>query len=1119
MKKCFTAKKKILKVMRICAVQIIVAIVLSTMAVAHESYAQLLDKRITLELSDVSLEHALQRIEAEAQIRFFYSIDQVNPGSQISIHVNKKKLQTVLDDLFRPIGITYKVHEQESVITLKKETKREVTEPRNEDRSKGPPPTRLDPVTGVVNDAATNEPMAGVNVIIKGTTIGTTTDSEGRFSLEARDDAIIVFSFIGYATIETTVSGRSIIDIVMQEDIKSLKEVVVNAGYWLTTKEKQTGNISKLEGKDVEKQPVTNVLGALQGRIPGLDIIQQTGVPGGNYSVRIRGTNSIANGNDPLYIINGVPYTSSTLSSTATSGAILGSAGRSPLNSINPSDIESIEVLKDADATAIYGSRGANGVILITTKKGTAGATKVDFNFYAGGGRVVNKMDLLNTRQYLDMRYEAFRNDEIDFTDNNIAYAPDLVDWDTTRYTDWQEMLIGNTARFTDAQLSISGGDDNSSFNISGGYHKETSVFPGNTGDERASVHVSLENTSLRNKLKTSLSVDYSSNFTDLVNQDLTRTSLYLPPNAPPVYDEEGNLSWDKWGSTFSYLANPLALLRQRYESTTNALIGRVLLNYEILSNLHLKTSLGYSNTTVESIATNPLSSWNPAETIFGLNATVFSNNAFQNWVVEPQLVWNPKLGLNHFEFLVGGSFLDQRSEGSDIEGVGFASESLMKSLQAASATYVYSSRYSQYRYAALFGRINYSFDERYIVNLTARRDGSSRFGIGNRFANFGAVGVAWNFTNEAFLRNASPILSFGKIRASFGITGNDQLGDYQYLDSYSISSGTYQSSRGLQPSRLSNPEFSWEESKKLEVALELGFVKDRITTSVSLYRTRSSSQLVGYPLPPTTGFNSIQGNFPAVVQNAGIELEATSLNIQHTDVEWSTSFNITIPRNELLEFPGLELSPSYADQYVVGQPLNIRKLYHFIGVNPSTGLYEVEDVDGDGIINDSDRQTLRFVGYDFYGGLSNTVRYKGFELDIMMQFIRQTGQNHLSYMPTPGRLFNQPDLIAGRWIGSGDVTSVQKFSTMSDAQTAYSRYAGSDRGVTDASFVRLKNVSLSYTLPQGWLSKLAVTNLRLFVQGQNLWTLTNYEGLDPHYPGSYLPPLKVFTGGIHLTF
>ncbi|MBZ0099005.1 MAG: TonB-dependent receptor plug domain-containing protein, partial [Taibaiella sp.] len=331
------------------------------------------------------------------------------------------------------------------------------------------------------------------------------------------------------------------IDVVMLEDVKSLDEVIVNAGYYTTTKTTQTSNIGRVEAKDIQSQPVSNPIAALQGRIPGLEIVQQTGVPGGNFQVRIRGQNSIGNGNDPLYIIDGVPYTSTPQASSETSDEIFpGGLGTSPLNYINPFDIESIEILKDADATSLYGSRGANGVILITTRKGEKGGkTRVNLNYAEGVGRVARKMQLLNTGEYLSMRNEAFSNDGITPTEGN---APDLLLWDSDRSTDWQEELIGGNSRYRNAQLSLSGGENNTFVSAGMGYHQETLVFPGSNSDQRLSAHLTAKNTSANQRLNTIVTVNYALNNTDFIKRDLTREALILSPNAPPLLDADGTL-------------------------------------------------------------------------------------------------------------------------------------------------------------------------------------------------------------------------------------------------------------------------------------------------------------------------------------------------------------------------------------------------------------------------------------------------------------------------------------------------------------------------------------------------------------------------------------------------
>ncbi len=804
-----------------------------------------------------------------------------------------------------------------------------------------------------------------------------------------------------------------------------------------------------------------------------------------------------------------------------TSGGILGNPnpvagqGSSPLNSINPLDIESIEILKDADATAVYGSRGANGIVLITTKRGKPGKTKVNANIYSGIGRVAKTMNMLNTRQYLDMRYEAYRNDGLDFK-SSLVVAPDLKVWDTTRYTNWQKELIGGTANYKDIQVVISGGDNSTQFTIGGGQHAETTVFPGDNSDQRISAHASINNSTANQKLKTALSINYSSNVSDLISRDLTDKALTLSPNAPELYDSSGNVSWENWNSTFE---NPLAYLNRRYDATTNTLTSNVLMSYALLPNLEFKANLGYTNSSMKAITITPLSSIDPATVATSQNTSAFSNSDYQNWLIEPQLNWKHKLGKGLFEVLVGTTFLEQKSEGLAQIALGFSSEALMKNLSSAATRSSATNYHSQYRYNAFFGRINYNLGQKYIFNFTGRRDGSSRFGPGKQFANFGAIGVAWIFSEEAFINNNLPFLSFGKLRTSFGTAGNDQLTDYQYLDAYTSSNIFLGDVVGLTPIRLSNPDYAWEANRKWELGIELGFVNNGILMNLSYFRNRSSNQLVGYPLPPTTGFAAIQGNFPAIVENRGLEYEISTKNVRTKQFSWSTSFNFYIPRNELVAFPNIETFPAYANTYVVGEPLSIRKLYRFTGLNSTTGLYEFEDVDGNGSFDYRDKQTVRFIGQKFSGGLQNSITFKGFQLDFLFQFVKQTGSSSTRGIGG-GRPLASLVSVLDRWQKPGDVGPIQRFGTRIPVTITSSLYAEGDQIISDASFIRLKNVSLSYTFSNHLFTKLHIDNIRMFIQSQNLLTISNYNGLDPENQNQeILPPLRVVTAGINLTF
>lgn len=1106
---------KLWKYMKISVAQSMIAIIACSVSFAHTNHAQVLDREVTLSLDGVSFRQALNELAAAAKVKFAYSIDQFDIHEKISLHAERRPLRDILDELLAPRNIQYKVHEKDATVTLKKSALDPVYRSLNQDDPKQKQLSQPLQITGQITDN-TGQPMAGVNILVKGTTTGTTSNSEGNFAIEASPGDILIFSFIGYTSVEISLADQTVINLSMHEDIANLAAVTINAGYYSTTKELQTGTISKIDASTIEKQPVYNTLSALQGRTPGLEIIQQNGIPGGNFKVRVRGTNSLSSGNDPLYIIDGVPYPSTTLSFTETSGNILGgpegAQGSNPLNNINPSDIESIEILKDADATAIYGSRGANGVILITTRKGKEGKTDIELSFYSGVAKVNNKMNLLNTPQYIQMRSEAFQNDGIPPDPSN---APDLTVWDTNRFTDWQKELIGGNASIIDSRLSISGGDKNTQFLIGGNFHRETTVFPGSNHEERRSLLASISNTSPSQKLRTTLSINASKTFTDILSKDLSFAALTLPPNAPPLYDNEGKLNWDGWTSSFE---NPLAFLQRKYESNTRNLIANGTISYQLLSHLEAKLSVGITDIHANAVTMYPISSYNPGELVT-INQSVFADNDFQNWVAEPQLKWSSSLGDGTIDALAGATFLNQTTQGLAQYAEGFNSESLMKNLGAATSVIPATNFYSQYKYQAFFGRINYTYNEKYVINLTGRRDGSSRFGPGNQFAYFGAIGAAWIFSREGFIRNNASVISFGKLRSSYGTTGNDQIGDYQYLNSYA-SSGIYQGQKGLRPARLYNPDFAWEINRKFEVSMELGFFNDRILLNTNYYHNRSSNQLVGFPLAPTTGFSSIQGNFPAVVQNTGIECELTTVNIRAADgLEWVTSFNITLPKNKLIEFPNIESSPAFDTRYKVGEPLDIVKLYHHTGVDPTIGEHLFADVDGDDRLDINDRTIVRFTGRKFYGGIHNSIHFKGFQLDFLFQFVKQQGFNHTRlFYNAPGTLSNQPSSVMNRWHVSNPQSNIQRFTTNgTSASEAYSSfYYHSDAAFEDASFVRLKNLSLSYSFNKSLVKKLTLQNISVFIQGQNLLTITNYSGLDPENPGSgSLPPLRTLTAGI----
>ncbi|MEZ7516130.1 SusC/RagA family TonB-linked outer membrane protein [Flavobacterium frigidarium] len=964
-------------------------------------------------------------------------------------------------------------------------------------------------VSGTVTDFS--GPLPGVTVTIKGTNTAVITDFDGKYQIAASPTATLVYSFMGYRTVSMPINALKTIDIVLQEDATTLQEVRVNAGYYSVKESERTGSISKISSKDIGKQPVTNVLAAMQGRMAGVNVTQNTGVAGGGFDIQIRGQNSLrSDGNRPLYIIDGVPYSSDPVGSDLTGVVIPGQT--SPLNSINPADIASIEVLKDADATAIYGSRGSNGVVLITTKKGKEGKTKFTANVSGGLGKVTRFMDLMNTKQYLQMRKEAFINDGIPFGPNDYDVNGT---WDQNRYTNWQKELIGGTAVFNDIQTSLSGGSAQTQFLINGNFHKETTVFPGDFNYKKGNLLVNINHESEDKKFRINFSMGYTAQENNQPGIDITQQSILLAPNAPALYDAEGNLNWEN--STFN---NPLANFEGKYLSKSNDLLANGLLSYNLLPNLVAKTSFGFTDTRFEDSRTQPSTLYDPAFEVGSEYSSIYVNTTSRkSWIIEPQLSWSKKFSKAKTEILIGSTFQQQTSNQLVQEASGFTSNSLIYSLSSAFNVFDLIDNETVYKYQAFFGRVNFSWDDRYILNFTGRRDGSSRFGPGRQFSTFGAVGSAWVFSNEKIIKDHLSFLSFGKLRASYGTSGNDQIGDYQFLDTYGSSGNNYGGVIGLEPTRLFNADFGWETNKKLELALETGFLKDRIFVTAGWYRNRSSNQLVGIPLPATTGFNSIQANLDATVQNRGFELTLRTVNFQKASFNWTSSFNLTMSRNKLLSFPNLEGS-TFENQYVIGQPLNIRKVYHYTGLNTETGLYQFEDFNQDGLITAAeDKQSIRDLNPKYFGGFQNSITYKNWNLDFLFQFVKQLNYGGSYGTGIPGTQTNQPTSVLDRWQNAGDNTTYQQYTTgvNSAAVDAFFKYYSSDAIIEDASYVRLKNVSLTYTIPQQWLKGM---QCRLVFQGQNLLTITSYSGADPESRfNTSLPPLKVFTTGLQLTF
>ena len=1095
-----------------------VILIASLMQVSASTFGQ----RVTLSKANASLFTVLKDIRKQTGYDFYYDQTTIPQNQKVSVSVSNATLDEALSNTLKGLNLIYEIDGK--IVTIKtKET-----------------PSFLENivsrfleinVSGRVVDAD-GRGLPGASVIVKGKGgKAVSTGANGSFYLKGvNEDAVLVISFIGYVPKEIN-AAKELGDVVLELSTSKLDEVQVIA-YGTTNQRLSTGNVTTINADAIEKQPVNNPLLALQGRVPGLFIEQATGFAGTGVKVRIQGTNSMKNGNDPLYVVDGIPFTSQLLPVTNSLGldvnGIFGSSGNnsygSPLNFINPSDIESITILKDADATSIYGSRAANGAILITTKGGRTGEIKVDANLQHGRGEVGRKLDLMNSEQYLNMRREALKNDGIstlgvrDFDLNGI--------WDNTRNTDWQKELIGGKAQFTDLQTSISGGSTNTTFLIGAGYHKEGNVFPGDFSDTKTSLRFNLNSTSTNKKFKIQVSGSYLTDNNRLPQVDLTGSAMTLAPVAPNLYNANTSLNWQPNSSGISTFNNPIGYLFKISKKKADNLVGTASLSYQIAKGFEVKSNFGYTKLQLGSIDYGTIESTAPEYRQFAINGqTNFANSSVSSWSIEPQINYITNIAKGKLELLVGSTVQKEEKIASLIVGSGFNSDQVREDIKSATTLISGSSFNSIYKYNALFGRVNYNFKDKYILNLSARRDGSSRFGSENQFHNFWASGVAWVFSQEEFVNECIGALSFGKLRASYGTTGSDQISDYRFLSLYNALSisNPYQGVIGYRPNNLSNPYLQWEETRKLQFGIDLGFLKDRILINANYSINRSSNQLLQNVLPIITGFSDISANLPATVQNTGWELTLSTINLDASGFKWSSSLNITLPKNRLLSVEDFENSPLKLG-YAIGEPINRQKVYHFLGVDPATGIFQFQDRNGNPTTAPvyEDANVILSTDPKFYGGFQNTFEYKGIQIDFLFQFTKQIAQNYL-FGTNYGGAFqngtvNVPNWQVDRWQKPGDVASMQQYTTGFNTYIPLDNAKNSDAGWSNASYIKLKNVSVSWQLPKKMQKSMKLSNCRLYAQGQNLFTITNYYGLDPESKNSLtLPPLRVITLGVQI--
>lgn len=1086
-------------------------------------------QRLTLSHRNAPLEKVLKDIEAQANISFIYSRAAMDQAVPVTISVTNETLENVLTICFTKQPMMYEREEQFIIIKL--------TTPA----STAPTGFFHDIKGRIVNEK--NEPIAGATILVKGINKMTQSDNDGVFQLsDIAIDALLIVSAAEFEKQEINVNGRSQLTIRLRQKLNELDETVI-VGYGTTTRRFNVGNVSVIKSDVISQQPVANPLLALQGRVAGLAVTSTGGVPGAAVKVQLRGQNtlnpvpgSVNPFDQPLFIIDGVPFAGQNdainqLSSIISPAPLLyntPNGGLSPFQLINPQDIESIQVLKDANETAIYGSRGTNGVILINTKAAKPGRTRFSLNTSAGYSRVTQTMPLLTTSQYLALRREAFANDGITPTNTtnsgSASYAPDLMIFDTTRNVDWVDYFLGGTASVFDLNTSVSGGTGATNFMVGAGYHRETYIIPGDFAQQRLTFRSNINHRSSDNRF----SLQWSGLFGYDQNNSASSPNIFeaftLPPNYPELQDQEGNLFWDYKG--VSLFNNPVGYLKKPYDSRTNNLHSNLGLSYQLAKGLTASMNAGYSTLLVDEISKLPKSAESPSSN--PTSRSIVGNSRHRSWILEPTLNYSTRWQALALSFLVGATYQNNQTRSTQATGTGYINEALLGSISAAS-TKVITDAFNEYKYVGAYARITSVYQNRYLLHLNARRDGSSRFGPDRQFGNFGSVGAGWIFTEAAWLKNTLPWLSFGKLRASYGSTGSDAVGDYQFMSRWAPSTLVFPGGVvGYLAQNLANPDFGWAITRKLEFALETGFLKDRVAASFAWYRHETDNQLVSYKLPSQNGgFDGITANLPALVENTGWEFSISSKNISTKNLRWTSDINLTIPRNRLVAFPDFEQS-SYRFSYVIGEPLSVLNKYRLLGVDPSTGLYTFETKTGPTSTPQRSVDNYRVIGNTapkLFGGLNNNIEYKRLQLSIFFEFKKQTGPNYLQQLyqrGAAGTYGNLPMAILTRWQTPGDMTEIEKLTSQrnSPAARAATEFTFSEGAFSDASYLRLKTLAISYNWSADWLKKLKLSDARIYLNGQNLVTFTKYQGHDPETMSYFgLPPLRTFMAGIQLTF
>jgi len=990
-------------------------------------------------------------------------------------------------------------------------------------------------VTGTVTSVEDGMGVPGATVLVKGTTIGTATDIDGKYSINVPAGSnVLVFTFVGLTSQEVNIGNRSTINVAMESDITALSEVIVT-GYGTQPKREVTGAVSSVKGDAIQNLPLQSFDRALQGRAAGVQVRSSNGLPGGAVNIRIRGVGSVNAGNEPLFIVDGVQLNNTSNAAFTQSN---------PLAFLNPNDIESMEILKDAASAAIYGSQAANGVVIITTKKGKQGKAKFEFNAFSGETQPMKFLDVLGGSEWYAMRRDALVNSGNTAPEANSLNTMGRLpsNWQTlTRPQldaiglalptyDWQREVMG-AGKLQNYEMSVSGGDEKTTFFLSGSYNYQQASFRP-VDFERGTVRIALTHQATKR-----LSIETNMNLStfqqnvpfavegSFLGNPAFSASAVLPHNA--IYNEDGT-----YNTAIAGVLGQNVVLVNDYNSgiqRTNTAVGNLITNYKIAKNLSFRSLFGLDYRLLQG------DNYRDPRTPDG--AGVIGRSSVQSdwrtrFITTQTLNWNKTFnGVHNVSGILGVEYLSETREGISGAGIGFPTFQF-RTIQSAATPESVSGFWTGYRRASAFASANYDFKKKYLVTVTARYDGSSRFGANNQYGLFPSVRLGWSLVEEEFLKNSSTISEM-KFRASYGLTGNDQIGNFDARGLYG-GGGNYSGSAGIVPSSLANLDLGWETNNTTNLGLDFGFFENRITGSVDAFDRRTKRLLLSQPILWINGFGGISNNV-GELQNRGLEFELSTVNIDKGGFRWNTSFNITKIDNQILSlYSGLKFLPANPG-IAVGQPVGRSGegaifAAKYAGVNPATGRPMWLDINGN-ITYLPLAADRRYVGSSLatvFGGLNNNFSYKGFELtsfftyeygglvtDGQYSFLRENG--------TRLALNALREVNDRSWKTPGQITDIPRnLTTNAGNETRGASRNSGTAALLKSDFIRLSQMTVAYNFQPSLVSRIGLSRARVYLQGVNLWTYTDYPGYDPEFTGAgtgQVPLTKSYTLGVQIGF